>query len=74
MNLATRKYNFIQELTTIDEILLKKLEILLKDNKNDWYSELSSDERQEIEVGINQADNNEFVSHQNVMNKFEKWH
>jgi hypothetical protein len=74
MNLATRKYNFIQELTTIDEILLRKLEILLKDNKEDWYNQLSFDERQEIEIGINQADNDQFVCHQEVMNKFQKWH
>jgi hypothetical protein len=30
MNLATRKYNFIQELSAIDESLLEKLEIILK--------------------------------------------
>jgi hypothetical protein len=35
MNLATRKYNFIQELF-IDESLLEKLEIILKPVKKDW--------------------------------------
>ena len=74
MDLATRKYYFIQELTTIDEFLLEKLESVLKDNKKDWSSELSAEERQEIEIGIKQADNNELVCHQKVMNKFEKWH
>jgi len=74
MNLATRKHNFIQELTTIDESLLEKLEILLKANKKDWSCELSSEERQEIEIGLKQADNNELICHQKVMNKFEKWH
>lgn len=33
MNLAARKYNLIQELTTIDEALLEKLEINLKTAK-----------------------------------------
>jgi len=74
MNLATRKHNFIQELTTIDESLLEKLESLLKANKKDWSCELSSEERQEIEIGLKQADNNELICHQKVMNKFEKWH
>jgi hypothetical protein len=32
MNLATRKYNFIQELSAIDESLLE-LEIILKSKK-----------------------------------------
>ena len=49
MNLATRKYNFIQELTTIDESLLEKLEIILKTSKKDWFDDLSSEEKQEIE-------------------------
>ena len=74
MNLATRKYNLIQELTTIDESLLEKLEQFLKANKKDWFSELSVEEQQEIEVGLKQADNNEFVKHEAIMNKFSKWH
>ncbi len=74
MNLAARKYSFIQELTTVDESLLEKLEQFLKANKKDWFSELSSEEQTEIVIGINQADKNEFVSHETVMNKFRKWH
>lgn len=76
MNLAERKYNFIQELNVIDEGLLDRLEIFLKANKNeiDWSLELSSDEKSEIEIGMQQAANNEFISHENVMNKFAKWH
>ena len=38
MNLATRKYNLIQELTTIDESLLEKLELILKTSKKDWFT------------------------------------
>jgi hypothetical protein len=43
MNLATRKYNFIQELSAIDESLLEKLEIILKPVK-DWFTDLNSEE------------------------------
>ena len=74
MNLATRKYNFIQELSNVDESLLEKLELLVKASKKDWYSELSVEEKEEIEIGISQADNNELVSHSAVMDKFKKWH
>jgi predicted transcriptional regulator len=74
MNLATRKYNFIQELTTIDESLLEKLEIVLKTSKKDWFADLNSEEKQEIEIGLKQAENDEFISHETVMNKFAKWH
>lgn len=74
MNLATRKYNFIQELTNIEESLLEKLELLVKASKKDWYTELSAQEKEEIEIGIFQADNNELISHSAVMDKFSKWH
>jgi predicted transcriptional regulator len=73
MNLATRKYNFIQELTTIDESLLEKLEIILKTSKKDWFTDLNSEEKQQIEIGLKQAENDEFISHETVMNKFAKW-
>ncbi len=73
MNLATRKYNFIQELTAIDESLLEKLEIILKTSKKDWFTDMNSEEKQQIEIGLKQAENDEFVSHENVMNRFAKW-
>ena len=73
MNLATRKYNFIQELTTIDESLLEKLEIILKTSKKDWFTDLNSDEKLELEIGLKQAENDEFISNETVMNRFSKW-
>ena len=74
MNLATRKYNFIQELTTIDKSLLEKLAITVKNNKKDWFNDLSLEEKQEIEIGLKQAENDEFISNEAVMNRFAKWH
>lgn len=73
MNLATRKYNFIQELSEIDESLLEKLEIILKTSKKDWFTDLNSEEKLEIEIGLKQAENDEFISHETVMNRFAKW-
>jgi predicted transcriptional regulator len=76
MDLSARKYNFIKELTTVDETLLEKLEKVLRANKKkqDWFLKLSTEEQTEIEIGLKQADNNEFVTHETVMQKFAKWH
>jgi len=74
MNLAARKYNFIQELSSVDEQLLEKLEIILKTSNKDWFAELNSEEKKEIEIGLKQAENNEFINNKTVMNKFAKWH
>ncbi|SFE57411.1 hypothetical protein [Flavobacterium xueshanense] len=73
MNLAARKYNFIQELTKIDENLLEKLEIILRTSKKDWFVDLNSEEKLEIEIGLKQAENDEFINHETVMNRFSKW-
>ncbi len=74
MTLATRKYNFIQEIIAIDESLFDKLELFVKANKQDWFLELSDDEKQEIHTGIAQANNQEFTDNDVVMKKFSKWH
>ena len=76
MDLATRKNNFIQELAMVDETIMLQLEKVLKKIKKeqDWYEKLDSDEKAEIEIGIQQANENDFVSNDEVMSKFSKWH
>lgn len=74
MNLATRKYNFIQEITAMDELLLEKLELVLKANKKDWYDDLSLEEKEEIEIGLIEVDNDQLMSNKEAMSQFAKWH
>lgn len=75
MNLEARKYQFIQELFKVeDERILEKLELVLKANKNDWFDELSQSEKNEIQIGLDQAEKGEFTSHEDVMKRFSKWH
>jgi hypothetical protein len=64
VNLATRKYNFIQELFMIDEIYWKNLKFYFKTSKKDWFTDLNSEEKLEIEIGLKQAENDEFISHE----------
>lgn len=45
-----------------------------KANKKNRFDDLSSEEKQEIEIGLKQAENDEFISHETVMNRFAKWH
>lgn len=39
----------------------------------DWFEELSEEEKQEIEIGLYQAENNQFVNHEDVMEIFQKY-
>ncbi|WP_264552436.1 hypothetical protein [Flavobacterium sp. N2038] len=75
MNLEARKYQFIQELVKVeDERVLEKLELVLKANQNDWFDDLSESEKAEIQIGLDQAEKGEVVSHEDVMKRFSKWH
>jgi hypothetical protein len=75
MNLEARKYQFIQELVKVeDERVLEKLELILKANQNDWFDDLSESEKVEIQIGLDQAEKGEVVSHEDVMKRFSKWH
>ncbi|MEG2102155.1 hypothetical protein [Flavobacterium sp. FlaQc-28] len=75
MDLEARKYQFIQELVKVeDESVLEKLELVLKANQNDWFEDLSESEKNEIQIGLDQAEKGEVVSHEDVMKRFSKWH
>jgi len=39
----------------------------------DWFENLSKEEKEEIEKGIKQTSNNECVDHDVVMTRFSKW-
>jgi hypothetical protein len=39
----------------------------------DWFENLSKEEKEEIETGLNQAANNEFTDHEDVMKVFLKY-
>lgn len=76
MDIAIRKYNLIKKLTLIDESLLEKLELILRENtvNDDWSNQLSELEKSEISQGIQEANSDKFIDNEIVMNKFEKWH
>ena len=58
----------------MDEIFQKNTEIILQKNRKDWFTDLNSEENQEIKIGLKQAENDEFISHETVTNRFAKWH
>jgi len=75
MDLAARKYHFIQELANVDESLLDKLEGLLKSYKKeaDWADDMSPEELAEIDEGIADIEKGNVFEHEEVMKIFDKW-
>lgn len=75
MDIKTTKLELMQMLLqTEKESILKKLQDVFEKEESDWWNELSFEEQQEIEEGLKQADNQEFISNDEVMKIFDKWH
>jgi hypothetical protein len=61
----------------VEEASGKELEIVYRvfeaTNSNDWWNEISDEQKAAIDKGIAQLDNNEGLRHTEVMKKYGKW-
>tara|TARA_B100001146_G_scaffold181509_1_gene163750 strand:+ start:1836 stop:2180 length:345 start_codon:yes stop_codon:yes gene_type:complete len=74
LSLENKKIELIQWLSTLnDTSLIDKLMKLREKEKNDWWNEISENEKISIEKGIQDADNGKLTSHSNVKEIYEKW-
>lgn len=75
MNIEATKLELMQLLlNTKSESILKKIKrIYQEEGSPDWWTEMSSEEQAEIEEGLKQVENNEVVSHESVMKRFDQW-
>jgi len=74
INLQNKKLELIQWLSTLDDkSLIDKLMKLRKNEKTDWWNEISIAEKKSIEKGIEDADNGKLTSHSNIKKVYEKW-
>ena len=70
MNIQSEKYHLIQQIIELqDSSVIKKVrDFLSKEIKNDdWYSSLSSSEKESITKGLQDLENGNTVSHKDVM-------
>ncbi len=59
-----------------DREILQAVKTLLEKNMNtktDWWETISDEERAEILQGLSEADNNDLMAHDEVMEKYKKW-
>ncbi|MCF6297568.1 MAG: hypothetical protein L3J08_06245 [Flavobacteriaceae bacterium] len=75
MNVETTKLELMHLLLqTQKESLLAKLKKVFEEEQVDWWNEMSKEEQQEVEIGLAQADKENYVANQTVMKRFNKWH
>lgn len=76
MNTQTlnKKIELIQWLSTLeDHSIIEKLLKFKKKETKDWWDSISEGEKESIEKGISDADNNKLEPHSNVRKIYKKW-
>ncbi|MDA1122021.1 MAG: hypothetical protein O2887_16280 [Bacteroidetes bacterium] len=74
MDIQSEKLQLIQWLAGLtDTKTLNEFITLKKAKEEDWWDEISAEERSEIEEGLAQADRGELIPHEEVMSKYQKW-
>ncbi len=75
MNIETIKLELMHLLLqTQNESILKKIKLVFEEEQVDWWNEMSKKEKEEIKIGLAQADKREYKANETVMNRFDKWH
>jgi len=74
IDLQNKKIELIQWLSTLDnEIIIDKLMKLRENEKADWWSEITEEEKKSIEKGIEDADSGNLTPQSEVRKIYEKW-
>ena len=75
MNIEDAKLELMHLLLqTQKESLLRKLQVVFEEEAGDWWNEISESEQEEIIIGLNDADNGDYIDNISVMKRFDKWH
>ena len=74
MNIEATKLELMQLLlNTSKESILMKIKRIYQEEEQDWWAELSSEEKEQIEEGLLQAEKGEVITHESVMKRFDAW-
>lgn len=74
MDIQATKLELMQLLLETErEDLLKKVKSLFQEDQKDWWDQLKNNEKQEVEIGLKQIDENKVKSHDEVMKAFDQW-
>jgi hypothetical protein len=74
LNLQSKKLELIQWLSTIEDLsVINKILDLKKQENKDWWNLISDEEKQSIEIGLQDADAGKLNSHSKARQLYEKW-
>jgi hypothetical protein len=74
MNIQAEKLSLLQTIMeTNDAGLIMDVKSFLTSRKQDWFDELSDDQKNDVLTGLAEADRGETISHDEVVKLFSKW-
>jgi len=73
MDLEARKYEFIQKLFNVNEVLFEQLEDLLRKGTKEPKRISIEQYNKELDEAIAQIDKGEFYTHQEVKERIKQW-
>ena len=74
MNHDKTKLEIMQLLLKITDVnILIRIKKVIEDEYTDWWDDLSDDEKSEIKLGLDQADNGDYTDLESVMKRFDQW-
>ncbi|AKP51253.1 hypothetical protein [Cyclobacterium amurskyense] len=74
MDIQAEKLQLIEWLAGLNDAKVHNEFIALKKKMEvDWWDRISAEEREEVEMGLSQADKGEVTPHKEVMAKYKKW-
>ena len=69
-----KKLELIQWLSTIeDTLLIEKIMDLRKKESKDWWSSISNNEKESIDLGLKVAESKKLNSHSKARELYKKW-
>ena len=77
MNISTEKLDIIQRICEIQDNdlidLIKNIVDIPSASKSDWWNQISIEEKESINRGLNDLEQGNVYSHDQIRKKYEKW-
>jgi predicted transcriptional regulator len=54
--------------------VLAKIKTIFEEEGADWWDDMDQEEKEQLGIGLQQAESGNTVSHEEAMKRFEKWH
>ena len=77
MNISTEKLDIIQRICEIQDNdlidLIKNIIDIPHASKSDWWNQITQEEQESINRGLNDLEQGKVYSHDQIRKKYEKW-